>query len=169
MTADGNVLRPSHMDGAAATDSNRATPSRRLRLGRRHLWLVPGLAIAVYANAYAGGVGVGLVPLLVFGIVPHLPVLLGIGQPHAPGQMAIRAVPLFNVMHHPVLPLAMVVLAAGGVLSPFWLVGGLAWFSHIVVDLAFGHGLRTSDGWRRGWWLVDERRSFWAELSPRQR
>jgi hypothetical protein len=36
-------------------------------------------------------------------------------------------------------------------LSPFWLVGGLAWFSHIVVDRAFGDGLRTSDGWRRGW------------------
>jgi hypothetical protein len=33
-----------------------------------------------------------------------------------------------------------------------WLVGGLAWSSHIVVDLGFGHGLRTADGWRRGWW-----------------
>ena len=31
-------------------------------------------------------------------------------------------------------------------------VGGLAWISHIVVDLAFGHGLRTPDGRRREWW-----------------
>ena len=43
-------------------------------------------------------------------------------------------------------------LAVAGILSPFWLVGALAWFSHIVVDLAFGHGLRTADGWRRPWW-----------------
>jgi hypothetical protein len=89
--------------------------------------------------------------LLLFGIVPHLPVLLGIGQPHALGQMAVRAVPLFNVMHHPAPPLILVGLAAAGALSPFWFVGGLAWFSHIVVDRALGDGLRTSDGWRRGW------------------
>jgi hypothetical protein len=55
-------------------------------------------------------------------------------------------------MHHPVPPLVIIGLATAGVLSPFWLVGGLAWFSHIVVDLAFGHGLRTPDGWRRGSW-----------------
>jgi hypothetical protein len=66
--------------------------------------------------------------------------------------MPARAVPLFNVMHHPVLPLLIVALAAMGTLAPFWLVGGLAWFSHIVVDLALGHGLRTGDGWRRDWW-----------------
>ena len=87
-----------------------------------------------------------------FGIVPHLPALLGIGQPHARGQMPARGIPLFNVMHHPVPPLVVLGLATASLLSPFWLVGGLAWFSHIVVDLAFGHGLRTADGWRRQWW-----------------
>jgi len=51
---------------------------RRLRL--RHLWLVPGLGIALFANAQAGTLHVGLVPLLVFGIVPHLTVLMGFGQ-----------------------------------------------------------------------------------------
>ena len=142
MTANDRTLIPSPLQ----------MHPRRLRLGRQHLWLIPGLAIAVYANAYAGGHGIGLVPLLVFGIVPHLPVLLGIGQPHARGQMAARAVPLFNVMHHPAPPLVIVGLGAAGILSPFWLVAGLAWFSHIVVDLGFGHGLRTADGWRRGWW-----------------
>jgi len=138
MTADGRAIAPA------------VAAPRRLK--RRHLWLIPGLAIAVYANAQAGTHGLGLGPLLLFGIMPHLPVLLGIGQPHARGQMAARAVPLFNVMHHPVVPLAVAGLAAGGVLSPFWLVGGLAWFSHIVVDLALGDGLRTRDGWRREWW-----------------
>jgi hypothetical protein len=97
---------------------------------------------------------VGLAVLLAFGIVPHLPMLLGIGRPHAPGQMAPRAVPLFNALHHPVPPLVLLTLAAAGLLEPIWLVGGLAWLSHIVVDLAMGHGLRTADGWRRPWWAL---------------
>jgi hypothetical protein len=121
---------------------------RRLRL--RHLWLVPGLGIALVANAQAGTLHVGLVPLLVFGIVPHLTVLVGIGQPHARGQLAPRAVPLFNAMHHPAVPLALLGLALAGVLPPFWLVGALAWLSHIVVDRGFGDGLRTTDGYLRG-------------------
>ena len=152
MTTNGRLLLPPHVILGGTTEPFPAVPSRRLRLARRHLWLIPGLAIAVYANALAGEHGLGLGPLLLFGIVPHLPALLGIGQPHARGQMAARAVPLFNVMHHPLPPILVFGLAAAGILSPFWLVGALAWFSHIVVDLAFGHGLRTPDGWRRQWW-----------------
>jgi hypothetical protein len=138
------------------TTDGRALLPERVNLGPlapRHLWLVPGLAIAVYASSQATEHGLGLVPLLVFGIVPHLSVLLGIAQPHARGQLAPRAVPLFNAMHHPAPPLVLLGLAAAGILSPFWFVGGLAWSSHIVVDLAFGQGLRTADGWRRQWWM----------------
>ncbi len=152
MTVDHRVLLAPPMIAGGTAASPAAPPWRRLRLGRRHFWLIPGLAIAVYANAYSSRFGIGLVPLLAFGIIPHMPALLGVGQPHGRGQMAARAVPLFNVMHHPVLPLVVIGFAAAGVLSPFWFVGGLAWFSHIVVDLAFGHGLRTHDGWRRDWW-----------------
>jgi hypothetical protein len=129
-----------------------ATVMRPRRLVRRHLWLVPGLAIAIYANMQAADHHLGLVPLLVFGIVPHLPVLMGIGQPHAKGQLARRAVPLFNAMHQPAAPVAILGLAAVGILSPFWFVAALAWLSHIVVDLGFGDGLRTAAGWRRGGW-----------------
>ena len=96
-----------------------------------------------------------LAPVLIFGILPHLPVLLGRGQPHAPGQLARRAVPLFNVMHHPAVALALLAIAATGALSPFWLVGAIAWLSHIVVDWAMGDGLRSADGFR-----LD--RSIWA-------
>lgn len=152
MTANGRLLLPPHSIPGGATEPFPVAPSRRLRLRRRHLWLIPGLAVALYANALAGEHGLGLGPLLIFGIVPHLPALLGLGEPHARGQMAARAVPLFNVMHHPLPPLVVFGLAAAGILSPFWLVGALAWFSHIVVDMAFGHGLRTPDGWRRQWW-----------------
>ncbi len=123
---------------------------RRLRLRRRNLWLVPGLGLAVVANAQAADHALGLAPLLVFGIVPHLTVLLGLGQPRARSQLAPRAVPLFNLMHQPVVPLAVLGLAAVGVLPPVWLVGALAWLGHIVVDWAMGDGLRTADGYLAG-------------------
>lgn len=126
-----------------------AVIERPRRLALRHLWIVAGLAVAVYANAQATQHDLGLAPLLVFAILPHLSVLVGIGQAHARGQLAPRAVPLFNAMHHPVLPLAVLGLAAAGFLPPFWLVGALAWIGHIVVDWGFGDGLRTADGWRR--------------------
>ena len=151
MVTDSRILQAPQIPANTATESRPAGPWRRLRLSRRHLWLIPGLAIAVYANAQSAQHGLGLGVLLLFGIVPHLPALLALGQPHARGQMALRAVPLFNAMHHPAAPLLLVGLSAASVLSPFWLVGGLAWFSHIVVDRAFGDGLRTSEGWRRGW------------------
>jgi hypothetical protein len=122
---------------------------RPRRLALRHLWIVPGLGIALVASAQSGSFGVGLVPLLVFGIAPHMTALLAIGQPHARGQLAPRAVPLFNAMHQPVVPLAVLGLAAAGLLSPFWLVGALAWLGHIVVDWGFDKGLRTRDGYLR--------------------
>jgi deazaflavin-dependent oxidoreductase (nitroreductase family) len=126
-----------------------STGRRAFRARRRHLWLVPGLAIAIYANGVSSQHGLGLLPLLAFGLLPHLTVLAGLGQPHRPGQLAARAVPMFNALHHPVPPLAVAALGAAGVLSPFWLVAGLAWLSHIVVDWAMGDGLRNANGFVR--------------------
>ena len=125
-----------------------AEPRRRWK--QRHLLLIPGLAVGVLASTLASQHGLGLLPLLVFGILPHLSVLAGIGQPHVRGQLAPRAVPLFNAMHYPPLPLAVAALGAAGVLSPFWLVGALAWLAHIVVDWALGDGLRSANGFLLG-------------------
>jgi len=120
------------------------------RLLRRHrLWLVPGLALALVANAQANQHGLGLVPVILFGILPHLPVLLGIRQPRARGHIGTRAVPLFNAVHQPLVPVAIAGLALSGLLSPLWLVAGLAWLGHIVVDWGLGDGLRTRDGGHR--------------------
>ena len=138
--------------GPGATIGGR--PTRPTWLRRRLLWLVPGIAIGLLAGIQATEHGVGILVLLAAGIVPHLPVLLGLGRPHAPGQLPARAVPLYNAFHHPVLPLLVLGLAAAGVLSPVWLVVGLAWLSHIVVDLAMDHGLRTADGFRKPWWAL---------------
>ncbi len=131
------------MTAQAAT----AAPDNRRRLRRRHLWLIPGLAVAVYANSIASQHNLGLVPLLLFGILPHLTALIGVGQPHAHGQMAPRAVPFFNATHHPVVPIVLAGVAAAGVLPPYWLVAGLTWLGHIVVEWALGDGLRSADGY----------------------
>jgi len=86
MTTDSRMLLTPQIILGGTTESPPAVPSRRLRLGRRHLWLIPGLAIAVYANAYAGGHGIGLVSLLLFGIVPHLRPFWGSANPTAAGR-----------------------------------------------------------------------------------
>ena len=130
---------------------------RGWRLRSRHLWFLPGLAISVYASTQAAYYGLGIVPLLVFTIVPDVPRLLGIGQPHRKGQLAARAVPLFNLFHHPGPPLAVLGLAAAGILPPLWLVGGIAWLGHVVIGLGIGDRLRTWDGFLRSHWIVDLR------------
>jgi len=101
---------------------------RGFRLRPRHLWWIPALAIAIYANLQAQDHGLGLAPVLLFGIAPHVPAWL-------------RMRPIISrVLHHPALPVALVGLGFVGILSPFWLVGGLAWISHIIGDRAVGFG-----------------------------
>jgi hypothetical protein len=133
-----------------AVSASSVAPEARRRLKARHAIVIPGLAVAIYANSVASAHGLGLVPLLLFGILPHLTVFLGLGQRHGRRQLAPRAVSAFNAMHHPLAPLALAAVAATGVIGPFWLVGGLAWFSHIVIDWALGDGLRAPDGFLLG-------------------
>ena len=127
---------------SAMTDAPRRTPQLR------HLWIVPGLAIAVYASGIAGEHNLGLFPLLLFGILPKLPFFIGIGQPTERGQLPPRAVVGWNAMHHPAVPLALLGVAATGLLPIFWTVSALAWLSHVVVDWGLGDGLRSADGFR---------------------
>jgi hypothetical protein len=135
-----------------AARAARTEGGRRRGVRLRHLWLVPGLGIAFFANWQAQQLGLGILPLLAFGIAPDLPRLLGVGQPHAHGQMAARAVPAFNLMHHPASPIAVLALAAAGVVPPVLYVGALAWLGHIVLGLAIGDRVRRADGWLRPLW-----------------
>ena len=135
--------------------STRTDGDRRPRLRLRHLWIVPGLAIAFFANGQAEHVGVGIVPLIAFGIAPDLTRLLGLGQQHVHGQMAARAVPTFNLMHHPVPPLVVLALTATGIVPPVLYVGALVWLGHIVVGVGIGDRLRGPDGFLPPLWTVD--------------
>lgn len=84
-----------------------------------------------------------------FAIAPDLTMLAGIGQPVQKGQMAPRAIPLYNAAHSLIGP---VVLFAGALaLGMNWsLIGAaLAWAAHIMVDRTVGYGMRGPDGYQQ--------------------
>jgi hypothetical protein len=102
-----------------------------LRLRLRHLWLVPGLAIAFVANELGKGNGVGILTLIAFGIAPDLPRPIG-----TRGRLA------HNILHQPAAPLVAVALAlalvATGLVPIIWLVGSLVWLGHVVAGRGIG-------------------------------
>lgn len=111
------------------------------RLRPRHLWLVPGLAIAIFANEVGKANGVGILELIAFGIAPDVPRLFGsLGRP------------MHSLLHQPVAALAVVAalaivtVATTGLVPVVWLVGSLVWLGHIVAGRAVGdvpRGART--------------------------
>lgn len=107
-----------------------AATGRRLRL--RHLWIVPGLAIAIFANLLGNANGVGILELVAFGIVPDVARFVGPG-----------ARPLHNLLHQPLLPAVAVVVAATGFIGTglvpaVGLVAALVWMSHVVIGWGVG-------------------------------
>lgn len=119
--------------GTAARPAPGEGTRRRLRW--RHLWIVPGLAIAIFANELGKTNGVGLLLLIAFGIVPDVPRLFGI---RGNGRVSQLALAVFNVLHHPALPVAAVAIAATGFVPAVWLVAALVWLSHIVIGRGVG-------------------------------
>jgi deazaflavin-dependent oxidoreductase (nitroreductase family) len=140
-TADpSRASSPAAIDPADRSESRSRVPARRAsggrRLRRRHLWLVPGLGLAFFANFQAPGVGVGLVPLLAFGLAPDLPRAIGLQRPFA--------LPIHNLLHQPVLPIAMLLGNSIFSLSAFAYIGALAWLGHIVVGWGTGDRIRRA-------------------------
>jgi hypothetical protein len=117
--------------GAESVDRLDAGQGRGRRLRRRHLWLIPGLAIAIAANMLGEANGVGILALIAFGIAPDLPRLLG-----------SRGRPIHNVLHQPLVAGAVAATAIAlvpiGVLPTFWLVGALVWAGHVVAGWGVG-------------------------------
>jgi hypothetical protein len=115
-------------------------------LAGHRLWLVPGLAVGVSAGLVSEQHALGIAPVLAFGILPHLPATLGIRLPLRQSRIPARAIPLFNLLHQPLAPLALIGVALTGLVGPLGLAAGLAWLGHIVVDLGMGDGIRDADG-----------------------
>jgi deazaflavin-dependent oxidoreductase (nitroreductase family) len=135
-----------------ARSQQRVDAGRRLRI--RHLWIVPGLAMAIFANGQANQLGVGIGALVLFGLAPDLTRLLGIGKSHAHSHMAARAIPAFNLMHHPLSPILLLALTGAGLLPPIAYVASLTWLGHIVIGFGIGDRLRRRDGSLAPIWLI---------------
>lgn len=118
-------------------------PKQGFRFRPRHLWIIPGLAVAIVGSRTDSSLtAIGV--MVAFGIAPHLAFLAGIGQPRPAGVMAPRALSLFNALHHPAIPAAIVTLNLTGVVPTLLFVGATAWLSHIVIGWGIGDGRRTA-------------------------
>jgi hypothetical protein len=111
-------------------------------------------ALAVFLLAFVvlevinHGVTAAVAALLLL-IAPDLTMVIGTG---GNGKLSPRAVPYYNFVHRPWIPLAVLVAYSSGVLGD-WVplfTAGLGWLTHIALDRAFGYGLRARDGSRRG-------------------
>ena len=119
------------------------------QVGRRATWLAFAAALIAFAVFEVGRHHLGPWPIVVFVMLPDLSFLAGAGVTTEHGQLAPRAVPIYNFVHRPFVPLALIAAASFGLLPVFWFVAGLSWLAHIAIDHAAGYGLRTTDGWQR--------------------
>lgn len=138
------------MSTATTAPATSTTHSQRARLGVRPAYLVAGTALTALAIGLAVTWGTGVSSVLVFALLPDAAFLLAIGQPMQQGQLPARAVPAYNLMHHPATPALVLAAALTGVLGQYWLVAALSWGAHVAIDRGVGYGLRTRDGWQRG-------------------
>ena len=126
-----------------------ARPKPVPRLARRASWLAFAAALLVFAAFEVGEHHLGAWPIIVFVMLPDLSFLAGAGAQTEHGGLAPRAVPIYNFVHRPVVPLELIAAASFGLVPVFWFVAGLSWLAHIAIDHAAGYGLRTADGWQR--------------------
>lgn len=120
--------------GSAEHVAQTAGEGKRRRLRWRHLWIVPGLGLAIFANQLGNEHGVSILALVAFGIAPDLPRLLGLGR-RPVASLPVRA---FDVLHDPLAAIAAVAIAATGVVPIIWLVGSLVWLGHVIIGWGVG-------------------------------
>jgi hypothetical protein len=108
------------------------------RLRRRHLWLVPGIAIEIFANELGTEHGIGILALIAIALAPDVPRLFG-----ALGR------PIHDLLHQPAAATGAVVLGLAGVAAAVlpiaWLVAALVWFGHVVAGRAIGDVPRRAE------------------------
>lgn len=84
-----------------------------------------------------------------FALMPDLGLLAGAARGLEKGQLAPRAVPIYNALHRFVGPVVLALLVVAGVLPAVWLSAALGWALHIAIDRTVGYGLRDADGFQR--------------------
>ncbi len=103
-----------------------------------------GVVVVVYATASPGWW-----QLIAFGLGPDIAFVLSLEPELSRGRMSPRAVPVYNLLHRPALPMALAVTALAGLVPEGLCVGALVWGLHIAADRALGYGARRADGWQR--------------------
>jgi hypothetical protein len=120
-------------------------PALRALLGTAGLLLLAG-SIAEMAGHGGAAIWSGLLGLA----GPDLAFAASAGQPHERGRLPRRAVPVYNVLHRPWLPLLMLAaVSADGqasVQASPYVAAALGWLAHIALDRALGFNLRAADG-----------------------
>jgi hypothetical protein len=123
---------------------NRPSPTiRRLAWGAAAVGLLAGTILQVQDHG-GGWLALG------FALMPDLGLLAGIGRGLEKGQLAPRAVPIYNALHRFVGPVVLAALVVTGILPAVWLSAALGWALHIAIDRAVGYGFRGADGFQRG-------------------
>jgi hypothetical protein len=129
--------------------SGQAPPLGRARGDVRPVYLGLGLGLATAAVVGSVVAGTGASSVLVWAVLPDVALLLAIGSTTAPGQLPRHAVPAYNLLHAPALPLLLLAGVGAGLLGSYWLVAAISWLAHIGIDRGCGYGPRTPEGWQR--------------------
>ena len=141
---------------ASSRPAERVSGRARRPFSTTHCVVHLTVGLAAFAGALLGASAwhTGFLPVVLFAVLPDSAFLLALlpsrGAAPARGQLPRHVVPAYNLLHHPVGPLSLLLAAGGGLVDRFWLVAGLAWAAHIALDRAVGYGLRTPEGWQRG-------------------
>lgn len=138
---------PSRMIAKIPTGSSgRATT--RIRHAKRLAWGLATLALSAGIVLQIRADGGGWL-VLAFVLIPDLGLMAGMAHGLAKGQLAPRAVPLYNALHRFIGPGALATLVLVGLLPPLWFAAVLGWTWHLSIDRAAGYGLRSTDGFQR--------------------
>jgi hypothetical protein len=125
-----------------------ATGAGRSRFASRIAWGAAALSMLAATVLQVQDHGGGWLALG-FALMPDLGLLAGAARGLKKGQMAPRAVPIYNALHRFAGPAIIAALALTGVLPAVWLSAAVGWALHITIDRAVGYGLRGSDGFQR--------------------
>ncbi|MFE9095623.1 DUF4260 family protein [Streptomyces sp. NPDC007264] len=133
----------------AAEGAVRSSASRQVRIA----WGLLSALLLIWVVLEAVKHGGWVIAAAVAGVVaPDLSFFVGASGPHAHGQLPRGTVPVYNLLHRPVVAVAVMLTClvpdAPAVAVPLFTFG-LAWMQHISSDRAFGFGLRTAEGWQR--------------------
>ena len=77
-------------------------------------------------------------------LAPDLSLVIGYSHNLENGVIRKKAVPIYNTVHSPLLPLVMILASLGN--SNIAMGVSLGWLSHIGLDWIFGFGKRNSEG-----------------------